>query len=413
LTSPTRKAALAALVLGLCSAYVYFAGRDYVASRLAGARTSDGLKAASRLEPGNARYADLLGRHYFYATLDVPKAVRQFQQATAQNPGMAQYWMDLALAYSAAGETAREREAVERALAADPTTPEVAWDAANFYFALGDTSAGLAQLRLVFQYQPWSALDGMQLAWRATRDPAMILREALPDDPELRLAFLKFLLQQSEPAAAGQVWAQVTAAGRPFEAKLALPYVQYLLDQRQVEAAQQAWRELAGVDRSFAPYLPSSGLVVDSGFEQEMLNTGFDWRYQPVAHVNLAVDSSEAHGGEHALVAAFDGGPVREVGFWQLVPVRPDTAYELSAWSQAREWAGVGGLRLSVEDAFDHTPYGAGDLLATTAGWRQSTFTFTTGPQTTLLMVKLVRDPAGGALSGRFWMDDVSLKPAR
>jgi len=412
LDSPTRKAALAALVLGLCTAYVYVAGRDYAASRLAGSRTSAGLEEASRLEPGNASYADLLGRHYFYATLEVPKAVHEFQQATSLNPGVAQYWMDLALAYGAAGEPARERAAVERALAADPTTPEVAWDAANFYFALGDTAAGLTQLRLVFQYQPWAELDSMQLAWRATRDPAMILRDALPNDPAVRLSFLKFLLQQNEPAAAAQVWDQVTAAGRPFDAKLALPYVQYLLDQRQVQPAQKAWEELAGVDRSFAAYLPSE-LVVNRGFEQEMLNTGFDWRYQPVAHVSLAIDSSEAHGGEHALMIGFDGGPVREAGLWQLIPVRPGATYDLSVWSQAREWAGVGGLRLAVEDAFDHTPCGSGELLATTAGWRQSTFSFTTGPQTTLVMVKLVHDPAGEVLAGRFWLDDVSLNPAR
>jgi hypothetical protein len=56
---------------------------------------------------------------------------------------------------------------------------------------------------------------------------------------------------------------------------------------------------------------------------------------------------------------------------------------------------------------------GAGELLATTTGWRQSSFTFTTGPQTTLVVVKLLRDPAGGVLSGRFWLDDVTLKPAR
>ncbi|HXZ27006.1 MAG TPA: hypothetical protein VEG08_03295 [Terriglobales bacterium] len=411
--SPTRKATLATLVLGLCSAYVYVAGRDYAASRLAGSRTAAGLEAASRLEPGDASYADLLGRHYFYATLEVPRAVREFQQATSLNPGVAQYWMDLALAYSASGETAQERAAVERALAADPTTPEVAWDAANFYFALGETAAGLAQLRLVFQYQPWAELDGMQLAWRATRDPARIVRDALPDDPEVRLAFLKFLLQQNEPGAAAQVWDQVSAAGRPFDAKLALPYAQYLLDQKQVDAAQQVWRELAGVDRSFAAYLPSSELAVNGGFEHEMLNTGFDWRYQPVAHVSLAIDSSEAHGGEHALMIGFDGGPVREVGLWQLVPVRPGTTYDLSVWSQAREWAGVGGLRVAVEDAFDHTPCGSGELLATTAGWRQSSFSFTTPPQTRLVMVKLVRDPAGEVLAGRFWLDDVSLNPAR
>lgn len=411
LHSPTRKAALAVVVLGLCAAYVFFAGRDWWAARVAHAGTRESLERASRLEPGNASYADLLGRQYFYATQDVRGAVREFEVATSLNPGVAQYWMDLALAYNASGETARERRAVERALAADPTAPDVLWDAANFYFALGEDHAGLAQLRKVFEYQVWSLPDGMQLAWRATRDPALILQEALPGDPESRLAFLKFLLEQNEPQAAAQVWSQVSVAGHPFDAKLAFPYVQYLIDQQQVTQAQGVWKQLGSVDPRFTPYLPSSGLMVNGDFEQDILNTGFDWRYQQVAHVSLAVDSSEARSGTHALAITFDGGPVGDIGFWQLVPVQPGTTYEMTAYSQAREWSDVGGVRLAVEDAFDHTPYGASELLATTVGWRQSKFSFTTGPQTTLVRVKLVHDPAGGSTAGRFWLDDVSLLP--
>ncbi|HYX69697.1 MAG TPA: hypothetical protein VE825_11230 [Terriglobales bacterium] len=409
LHSPIRKAALAVLVLGFCAVYLHIAERDWRASRIARSGTRESLQEASRLEPGNATYADLLGRRSFYAEQDVKGSIGEFEEATSLNPGMAQYWTDLALAYSAAGQTGHEREAVQRALVADPSSPEVAWDAANFYFALGDSSAALAQLRIVFQYQSWSALDGMQLAWRATHDPGLILREALPDDPESRLAFLKFLLEQNEPAAAAQVWAQVVAEGRPFDPKLAYPYVQYLLTQKEVSAAQDVWKQLAAVDPSFAPYLPSLGLMVNSDFELDIVNAGFDWRYQQVPHVSLAIDASEARTGKRALSINFDGGPVGDIGFWQLVPVRPGATYELTAYSQAQEWSGTGGLRLAVEDAFDHTPCGASELLATTAGWRATTLTFTAGPQTTLVMVKLVRDPAGGVLTGRFWLDDVSL----
>jgi hypothetical protein len=410
LRSPTEKAVLAVLVLIFCAVYVSFAGRELRASRIARSGALEDLERASRLEPGNAAYPDRIGRHYFYAEQDVKQAVREFQQATSLNPGVAQYWMDLALAYSAAGQSARERESVQRALAADPSTPEVAWDAANFYFALGDDSAALAQLRIVFQYQPWSAQDGMQLAWRGTHDPAKILQQALPDDPESRLAFLKFLLEQNEPGAAEQVWSQVSSEGRTFDAKLAYPYVQYLLAQKQVAQAQEVWKRLATVDPRFAPYLASTSLVVNGGFEQDILNSGFDWHYQQVPHVSLALDSSEARTGARALAITFDGGPVGEVGFWQLVPVQAGATYDLTAYSEAREWAGTGGLRLAVEDAFDHTPLGSSELLATTAGWRECNVSFTAGPQTSLVMVRLVRDPAGGALTGRFWLDDVTLR---
>lgn len=411
LHSPTRKAALAGLVVAFCAAYVYVAGRDLLAWRWANSKSREKLERASALAGGNADYADRLGRQYFYASQDVPGAVREFERATSLNPGMAQYWMDLALAYSAAGQTSREREAVREAIQADPRTPYVAWDAANFYFALGDFPAAMAQLRPVFQYQSWSARDAMELSWRATHDAPLILEEALPDDAETRASFLKFLLEQNDPQAAAQVWSRMVESGQPFEARLAFPYVQFLLDQKRVAGAQQAWRDLARLDHGFAAYQPALGVMVNGGFEQEILNSGFDWRYQQVPHVNLALDPSEAHSGARSLLASFDGGPVREVGFWQSVPVRPGTKYELSAFSQAREWSGAGGLRLAVEDAFDHTPYGASELLATTAGWRQSTFTFTTGPQTTLVTVKLVPEPAGGTLSGRLWLDDVSLQP--
>ena len=411
LNSPTRKAALAVLVLAFCAVFVHIAERDWRASRIARSGTRESLEEASRLEPGNATYADLLGRRSFYAEQNVKQAIHEFQDATSLNPGMAQYWTDLALAYSAAGQAGHEREAVQRALLADPSSPEVAWDAANFYFALGDTPAALAQLRIVFQYQPWSAQDGMQLAWRATHDPGLIAREALPDDPEPRLAFLKFLLDQNEGDAAAQVWTQVTTEGRSFDPKLAYPYIEYLIEHKQVARAQEIWKQLAAIDPGFAPYLPSPGLMVNGGFEQDIVNAGFDWRYRQAPHVSLALDGTEAHSGKHALAINFDGGPVGDLGFWQLVPVQPGATYEMTAYSQAEEWSGTGGLRLAVEDAYNHTPCGASDLLATTAGWRATITTFTAGPQTTLVLVKLVRDPAGGVLTGRFWLDDISLVP--
>ena len=78
--------------------------------------------------------------HYFLQTQPEPEtAVPFFKSAMALNPHKAVYWLELSRLIGGSAIPINRKMLCNDAIAADPSTPEVAWEAANFYWALGET----------------------------------------------------------------------------------------------------------------------------------------------------------------------------------------------------------------------------------------------------------------------------------
>ncbi len=65
--------------------------------------------------------------------------------------------------------------ALEHAIQADPTTPDVAWEAANFYLVQGDEAKALREFRVVLQNEPTLADPAIQFCWRINPDVDALL----------------------------------------------------------------------------------------------------------------------------------------------------------------------------------------------------------------------------------------------
>ncbi len=85
------------------------------------------------------------------------------------NPYESRYWLDLASAYQVAGRLEEQEQAVERAVDADPTTPHVAAEAANFFLLQGNLEKALRHFRMVLANDPDAVSPTLQLCWRVTR----------------------------------------------------------------------------------------------------------------------------------------------------------------------------------------------------------------------------------------------------
>ena len=110
-----------------------------------------------------------------------------------------------------------------------------------------------------------------------------MLDQALPRRPDLYLSFLRLLVTKQEVAAAENVWNRLIGLQQAFPPKLAFPYFRLLIAKQEVAAAKTAWQQLSDVDASLQPYLPSrENLIVNGGFEENLLNGGFDWWYQSI-----------------------------------------------------------------------------------------------------------------------------------
>jgi tetratricopeptide (TPR) repeat protein len=408
--SPLRKFSFATVCLVLVGLYVHLTLRAYVASHLAATPTLSNLNKATRLEPSNAEYRELLGRNLAFLGANLNDAIASYRTAVYLNPYVARYWLDLAGAYQVAGRTTEQEQSVEQAVEADPTTPHVAWEAANFFLVQGDQERALHNFRVVLANDPDAVDSALQLCWRATGDANQILDQALPRRPELYLSFLRLLISEQEVAAAENAWNHLIALNQEFSTKLAFPYFRFLIAKREVTAAQSAWQQLAGVNRSLQPYLPSrENLVVNGGFEENVLNGGFDWSYESNAYVGLAIDTSVFFNGTRSLSITFNGHNPVDAGILQFVPVKANTNYEFSAEYKTEDIDSASGPRFGITDAYSDTSYVLTDDALGTNPWRVHHARFQTGPNTNLVLLKIVRQPAGPLIRGKLWIDDLKL----
>src|SRR5882762_7280517 len=410
LRSRLRRFSFAAACLIVMALYLQIALQAYLASHLASKLDSPNIQKAIRLEPSNADYRDLLGRNLALSTARLDEAVSVYRTAVHLNPYEARYWLDLAGAYQIAGRTNEQSESVEHAVEADPTTPHVAWEAANFFLVQGDQAKALRYFRVVLGNDPEAVDSALQLCWRATGDANAILDQGLPPRPDLYLSFLRLLVSKQEVGAAENVWSRLIGLQQTFPTKLTFPYFRLLIAKQEVAAAKTAWQQLATVDGSLQPYLPTrENLVINGGFEEQLLNGGFDWWYVSPPHVALAIDTSEFHSGTRSLSVTFDGPSVPEVGLIQFIPVRPNTTYQFSAQSRTEDIESASGPRFAIADAYTSASYVLTDDTLNTSPWRLQQARFKTGPNTGLLWLKIVREPAAPLIRGKLWIDDVRL----
>jgi hypothetical protein len=234
--------------------------------------------------------------------------------------------------------------------------------------------------------------------------------QALPRRSYLYLAFLDLLVSKQEVAAAESGWNHLIGLQQTFPAKLSFPYFRLLLAKQEVDTAMAGWQQLAQVDQEIQPYLASrDNLIVNGGFEENLLNGGFDWWYESNPHAALAIDSEQFYAGTRSLSVTFDGRNAPDAGIAQLIPVKPDTDYEFSAESRTQDIDSASGPRFSITDAYTSGSYVLTDDLLGTNPWHKQQARFRTGPTTHLLLLKVVRQPAVPLIRGKLWIDDVRL----
>jgi hypothetical protein len=235
----------------------------------------------------------------------------------------------------------------------------------------------------------------------------------VPRNAEAYSSFLDFLVSKNEPSAAGKVWTQMVQLQQAVEARHVFDYVRYLIDHRDVERAHQAWQEAASLC-DLSGYQPSpENLVVNGNFSLPVLNGGFDWLYEKLPDVALALDPAEMHSGHRSLSIVFDSRGIEDVGIRQLIPVEPNTKYEFSAYFKSEGLEGAGGPRFLLADQFTGASYFASEELKDEGFWKQIGGTFDTGPGTKLIVLRIQRVPAGNAIRGKLWIGGVRLANAQ
>lgn len=390
----------------LAIAYVGFTTSQFVASWFGSKPDLANLQKAAWLDPGNAEYRDHLGRYYDLVARDPSSAVKEYRAAVKLNPHSARYWFDLAGAYQVLVDTPHQTEALEHAIQADATTPDVAWEAGNLYLVQGEAEKALREFSVVIANDPSLVPSALALCWRIRPDVDGLLQNIVPPRADAYTAFLALLESKQETEATKKVWSELIHTSDSFDKQYAYDYIRYLLLHREVGEAQIVWQNATERFRLTA-YLPSSeNLVVNGNFEMPVLNAGFDWQYQRQPSVLLSLDPSDFHAGRRSLQIGFDGPAISDAGIYQFIPVQPNTTYEFTAYYKNGEMEGAGGPHFTVQDEYGLQVYYESDELKDAGFWKSAYGEFTTSADCRLVALHIRRLPAGSPIRGKLWIDD-------
>src|SRR6266852_178291 len=395
----------------LTVAYLLLAAREFAASHFAFRTDLPSLERAVRFAPGNAEYRHRLGRYFAFVAANPQTALENYRAATQLNPHQARYWFDLAAAYQVAGNPDGQREALEHALQAEPTAPDVAWEAGNFFLIEGDTERALREFRVVIENDSSLAPIALQTCWRVRPDVDALLRDVVPHRTDTLIAFLSLLQGKQETESAIKVWNQLVQVHQKFETRYLFDYLRYLVQARRPEAAAAAWEQASSVLGLPAYLQTPDNLIVNGDFSLDVLNGGFDWTYQTQPGVRLQLDPSDFRQGQRSLSITFEGPGISDAGIRQWIPVRGATAYDFTAYYKSSAFEGAGGPQIVLRDLYTGEPVFTSDPLNDADFWKAVHSRFTTPASTALLVLKIERIPPGSPISGKIWLDDFQLSP--
>ena len=328
--------------------------------------------------------------------------------ALAQDPANAYKWSDLGRDLFLEGDRARAGYCFDRSILLGPNLPAGLLPAANFYFQTGGIEAGLKLSAHILALIP--DYDGVIfLTYLHLEIPIeAILREGLPSGPRAANSWMNFLLDQSAVADMPLTWAWLeshSSAGDPLAGR----YAAYLLGQHEYRPAIRMWTSHVGSHGDF----PETNLLFNGSFETRPSPSPFDWKLNPVDHVQQDLDPQAAHAGKQSLRVHFDGTTnVDFHGASQMAVLDPGP-HRLEAWVKTEGITTDKGPLLHV---FDPEHPGRLDVrtggLLGTKDWNQISLAFAAPSETKVVIVEVSRPPTmkfDNKISGTLWLDSVTL----
>jgi len=372
-----------------------------------------GLERAVKLDPQNAELHIRLGHAYANRVpADAKRASEQYGEAVRLRPTDAYPRLLQALLLDKQGDRPAARAAIAEAVQLDPHNVSIRWEAALLALGWGERVTGLDHFKYVLGVDPAQRDAAFQLArtlLRPGEDPATLL----PTDVDGLTNVMMAALRQRDMTLAGIAWRQRIQLEPTLPDDMVKHYVAVTLDQGAGTLARAAWLSFV-TDGSPAP---ENSAVWNGGFETErLLGWGLDWRVQKTWGVDVALDRFVAAAGSRSLRLTFNSFPTLDFdGVTQLVAVEPGRDYRLRALARAVDFTTRSGLKLQVvvpgiaEQLLGETA----TISGTTKDWVKLETNVTIPPNTTLVMLKVRREPASepeGNLAGKVWLDEVSLQ---
>jgi hypothetical protein len=224
-------------------------------------------------------------------------------------------------------------------------------------------------------------------------------------DTENLKSYLQWLMRWGRAQDAWIAWKKIVEKGVQDE-DISLEYIHFLVDLKQIERAVQVRRTVhENVDG-----------MTNAGFENEIANRGFDWRYTPDQKDKWTIRRSmtSAADGTYCLMIRFEGKEnISFYNLYQIVPVNPEAQYVLTFKWRSRDLTTDQGPFVDIYGYGCDGLYAKGPMMLGTHAWQKQDIEFAAPKGCHAVVVRLDRQPSkrfDSKIAGRLWLDDFKLK---
>lgn len=375
--------------------------------------SESGLLSAARHDGRNETYPYLLGRLYLMNIEDPApeKAIAYYRRSIALNPLQAGAWTELSRAYHMRGQDGDAEQALERAVMLSPNDPGLMWDAGTFWLLNGKIDKAFGAFRKYLLIDPGFQTMVYDLSWKVQPDNAYILRNLVPGTYDYQSKYLAYLISAKKTDEAQEVWKTLDQGS--LQKGDFISYVDFLITSNLYDQAEAVWKDITGKIEGMTKG-DNASLLWNYGFENELLNGGFDWRIREVEGVKVFLDESVHMTGRRSLGVLFDGKHNPDIAYAsQVVRVTPGTAYLLRGSIKTDALTTSNGIFLQV---VGHNCTGLdkrSDVITGTSFWKEVTLEFEVPASCSAVVVMARRERSNkldNKIEGTAWIDGMALK---
>lgn len=375
--------------------------------------TEESMLSATGYERNNALYHYILGRYYHrnFIKPDPKKAVLYYKRSLEINPLQPDAWLDLSRAYKNLGQQNKAEFALERAVRLSPNNGELMWNAGSFWLMNNMTEKATSTFRQYLLLEPARQKRVYDLYWKLKLDNRYILEDVVPDSYEYKSRYLLYLISRNKIPEAEEAWNTIDL--EYLEQNVFISYINFLIQQGLYETGGDLWKEITAQIEGLETGDDSS-LIWNSGFDNLLLNGGFDWSIRETRGVDVFIDDVIKLTGIHSLGVTFDGKHNPDITIaQQIVRIKPATQYILTGYIKTTDITTKNGIILQV---IGHKCKGLYKKTLPVTGtnlWREVALEFKTPPDCNALVVRVRRELSkklDNKIEGTAWIDSIMLK---
>ena len=374
------------LIVPFLAVAAWDAARLAYADSLSRLNTSDSLRQAVQLDPGNADFRELLAEHLAGDGLD-PNP--ELKAAVSLSPLNSHWWERLGFQAESDGDFEGAERDLKEGVQVDRTFGP-RWALMNYYFRRGNQDQFWHWAKSSLDMSFGDLTNIFRLCWIMSQDETLI-RNTMPVRREILTQYVSFLSTNGHLDAAAAIATRAAELADPGDLHILTSYCDRSIG-KDNSTAVPVWNTLC--KRKLLPFDeldPSAGQIITNGdFSIDPTQIGFDWREPTVDGAPVLPDRPGVR------IKMSGKQPEDCLLLFEPIPLSPGHQYRVSYKYRSEGEETVSGLTWSVNavDAPGMILSGSQDLKKS-SDWTVDQFTFAAGTHTAATLEFRYKRPSG------------------